>query len=331
MDDNDNKKIGEEKTVPKKKRKYSTTKVKTRNLLTNLSFVRINNLDFENKSYVLDILTFIVQYLNIFLLDIKLETDLERNMLTFIWQNCLPFNLTNFISNEDNYYTLTKNNVKFKEVYLIIQNYMSLDERNYNEAKEMLKKNFDPIRYVFSSLFPKIYSRTNEIGREIKSKFDYNFLLWFNSGNDYKEKQKYDFKIQQQQQQQQQQQRKHGGKNMEDYKDRTFINEFEQKPIKNDLLEVIEILDDANVSVKSEITNKDKTDGEIPVNNENEINSFVKTVKPMNEVKKKFINEREKRKHEKLMKKKKNLEEQLKKNTEQYNLLKPVFKKKIII
>ena len=36
---------------------------------------------------------------------------------------------------------------------------------------------------------------------------------------------------------------------------------------------------------------------------------------------------KEKRKHGKLMKKKKDLEEQLKKNTEQWNLLKPVFKK----
>ena len=330
MDDNDNKKIGEEKTVPKKKRKYSSTKVKTRNLLTNLSFARINDLDFQNKSYVLDILTFIVQYLNIFLLDIKLETDLEKNMLAFIWQNCLPFNLTNFVSSEDNYYTLTKNNLKFKDVYLIIQNYMSLNEGNYNEAKEMLKKNFDQIRFVFSNLFPKIYSRTNETGREIKSKFDYNFSLWFSNGNVYK--QKYEPKQQQQQQQQR------GGKNMEDYKNRAFINEFEQKPIKNELLEVIEILDDANVTDGKEktttmttTTNKEKINSEIQVNNENEINSFVKKVKPINKVKEKFLNEREKRKHEKLLKKKKNLEEQLKRNTEQYNLLKPVFKKKKII
>ena len=46
----------------------------------------------------------------------------------------------------------------------------------------------------------------------------------------------------------------------------------------------------------------------------------------MNHVKKKFLNDREKRKHAKLMEKKRKLEEQLKKNTEQWNLLKPVFK-----
>ena len=143
--------------------------------------------------------------------------------------------------------------------------------------------------------------------------------MWFSNGNDiYK---------QEQPKKQQQQQKHSGGKNIEDYKNRAFINEFEQKPIKNELVEVIEVLDDANANV-NEKTNKEKISNEIQVNDENELNSFVKKVKPMNEVKKKILNEREKRKHEKLMKKKKDLEDQLKKNTEQYNLLKPVFKKK---
>ena len=114
-------------------------------------------------------------------MDLKLETELEKNMLMFVWQNCLPAKLTNFVSTKDNYDTLTKNNLKFKDVYSIVQEYMSSssndDENNdnYNEIKKMLKSNFDETRYVFSTLFPKIYSRTNESGRQMKSKFDYNF------------------------------------------------------------------------------------------------------------------------------------------------------------
>ena len=175
LDDNDQ--IGKkvEKKPAAKKRKYSTTKVKTRNILTNLSYIRINRLDFDNKLYVLDIVTFIIQYLNNFLLDLKLETELEKNMLMFIWENCLPIKLTNFVSNKSNYDTLTKNNLKFKDVYSIVQEYMSHDENNYDETRKILKGNFDEIRYVFSALFPKIYSRTNESGRQMKSKFDYSF------------------------------------------------------------------------------------------------------------------------------------------------------------
>ena len=316
MDDND-KIIGEVKKPAIKKRKYSTTKVKTRNLLTNLSYKRINRLDFDNKLYVLDIVTFIIQYLNIFLIDIKLETEYEKNMLLFIWQKCLPLNLTNFVSTKYNYDTLTKKDLKFKDVYVMIHEYM-LNDDNYNQAKKMLKSNFDEIRYVFSNLFPKIYSRTNEIGIQIKSRFDYSFSLWSNNlfSNELGKEQLPNEQVIKKQQ---------GiGKNMRDYEDRVFINDFEQKPLKNDLIDIIEALENEEQKNKRD---SQKNANEIEVKKEEELNSFVKKVKPMNEVKKKFVEEREKRKHAKLMKKKKDLEEQLKKNTEQYKLLKPVIKK----
>ena len=316
LDDND--KVGEKKSqkLVTRKRKYSTTKVKTRNILTNLSYARINRLDFDNRSYILDTLTFIIQYLNIFLLDLKLETELEKNMLMFVWENCLPAELTNFVSGKDNYDTLTKNNLKFKDVYLIVQDYMSRDENNYNEVKKMLKSNFDEIRYVFSTLFSKIYRRSIESGRQMKSKFDYSFSLWFNN--------KYSNNLKQQQQQQQPTTSRVGaGKNIDDYKARTFVNEFEQKPIKNELIDVLEVLNDQK---EVNTDNTRESSGLIEVKNEEELNSFVKEVKPVNVVKKKFLNDREKRKHAKLMEKKRKLEEQLKKNTEQWNLLKPVFK-----
>ena len=321
LDDND-KIIGEVKKPATKKRKYSTTKVKTRNLLTNLSYKRINRLDFDNKSYVLDILTFIIQYLNIFLIDIKLETEYEKNMLMFIWQKCLPSNLTNFVSTKYNYDTLTKKDLKFKDVYVMIHEYMSKDD-NYNQAQKMLKSNFDEIRYVFSILFPKIYSRTNEIGIQIKSRFDYSFSLWsnnlFSDELDKGQQLPNDEQVIKKQQ--------GTGKNMRDYEDRVFINEFEQKPLKNDLIDIIEVIENEEKKNKEASQKKETAANEIEVKKEEELNSFVKKVKPMNEVKKKFVEEREKRKHAKLMKKKKDLEEQLKRNTEQHKLLKPVIKK----
>ena len=113
---------------------------------------------------------------------------------------------------------------------------------------------------------------------------------------------------------------------MNDYKHRVYVNEFEQKPLKNELIDLIDVLDTSEVVDSG--GNQQKKNDIIEVKKKEEINSFVKKLKPMNDVKKIFLNEREQRKHEKLMKKKKDLEIQLQKNTEQWNLLKPVFKKK---
>ena len=65
--------------VPKKEMKqrsdYSNTKVKTRNLLTNVSYRRFKQSDFNNSSFTIDILSFLVQNFNPINLDIKLEME----------------------------------------------------------------------------------------------------------------------------------------------------------------------------------------------------------------------------------------------------------------
>ena len=74
--------------VPKKELKeradYSSTKVKTRNLLTKVSYRRFKQSDFNNQSFITDILSFMVQNFNPINLDIKLEVEKERDMVKFI-------------------------------------------------------------------------------------------------------------------------------------------------------------------------------------------------------------------------------------------------------
>ena len=74
----------------RKGQKYSSTKVKARNLLTNASYRRFKNEDFDKLSFVVDIMTFLVQNLIPLGLDRKLETDTERNRVKMIWDKCLP-------------------------------------------------------------------------------------------------------------------------------------------------------------------------------------------------------------------------------------------------
>ena len=55
--------LQDDNVVPKKKRRkdYSNTKVKTRNLLTNVSYRRFKQSDFKKDSFVIDILSFLLQ------------------------------------------------------------------------------------------------------------------------------------------------------------------------------------------------------------------------------------------------------------------------------
>ena len=68
----------------KKRADYSSTKVKTRNLLYNVSYRQFKQSDFNNQSFIIDILSFMVQNFNPINLDIKLEVEKERDMVKFI-------------------------------------------------------------------------------------------------------------------------------------------------------------------------------------------------------------------------------------------------------
>ena len=69
---------------PKERSNYSNTKVKARNLLTNVSYRRFKQSDFLNDSFVIDLLSFIVQNFAPINLDRKLDDEREKCMVKFI-------------------------------------------------------------------------------------------------------------------------------------------------------------------------------------------------------------------------------------------------------
>ena len=85
----------DDNNVPKKKKKknaksnYSSTKVKARTLLTNVSYRRYKQKDFNNASFVIDILSFLIQHFTPINLDRKLDNENERLYVKLLWDECL--------------------------------------------------------------------------------------------------------------------------------------------------------------------------------------------------------------------------------------------------
>ena len=79
------------------KSNYSNAKVKARNLLTNVFYRRFKQKDFNNKSFIIDILSFIVQYFTPINLDRKLDNRKDKYMVKFLWDECIPHDFTRYI------------------------------------------------------------------------------------------------------------------------------------------------------------------------------------------------------------------------------------------
>ena len=172
--------------VPKKNKRrsdYSSTKVKTRNLLPNLSYRRFNN-----GNFIVHILSLLVPNFNPVNLDIKLEVEKERQMVKFMWDVCLPNQFVSFILKHENYNQISQPNLTYQKANNIVKNYVAEDPNRINHLKYKIAERFDQIHYIYSSLFSKIYNRTNTFGIQRKNDFDFQFQNWIRR----KQQQKFD-------------------------------------------------------------------------------------------------------------------------------------------
>ena len=97
----------------KKRAAYSSTKVKARNLLTNVGYRRFKDSDFQKTNFVIDILSFMVYNCNPTNLEIKLETERERDMITFLWYNCVPHEFTKYLLQQNQFNIISQTNLTY--------------------------------------------------------------------------------------------------------------------------------------------------------------------------------------------------------------------------
>ena len=94
--------------------KYSNIKVKTKNLLTNVSYRRYKPEHAEKTNFVIDIFLFLTQNLNVNGLDRKLETPLERDYIKMICDSCEPHKFTKFIYLKESFIELSELHITSK-------------------------------------------------------------------------------------------------------------------------------------------------------------------------------------------------------------------------
>ena len=177
-----------DKSIPKKKRRknvnYSPTKVKARNLLTNVSYNRIKNSDFENRSFIIDCYSFILLYLNLFYLERKFESILDREFVNVIWCLLMPNDFYNFISQPENFKTLNKLKLKYQEANEIVKSFTD-DETQFQMLKDFLIRNSTHYQFVFGNLIPKCFARIDEYGVKNKTAFDNQYKIYLLQKNVY--------------------------------------------------------------------------------------------------------------------------------------------------
>ena len=173
--------------IKKKEKKYSSTKVKARNFLTNVSYNGVKKIDYENRSFVIDIFAYLILYFNSYNVDGKFESEIEKDYINVLWTMLIPQNFYNFVCRDENIKILNKTNAKFQEAVEIVKLFIEnanndgiTQEEQYGNLKEYLTKYVKMYQLIFGNLFPKYFSKIDNYGIEAKIEFNSYYRTYLN-------------------------------------------------------------------------------------------------------------------------------------------------------
>ena len=90
---------------------YSATKIKSRNFLTNISYNQLKQKNYDNQSFVIDSISYILLH-NPTNLERKFFEKDDKEFINMLWLKCMPKEFLDFISQE--YYFKLLHNLGFK-------------------------------------------------------------------------------------------------------------------------------------------------------------------------------------------------------------------------
>ena len=160
--------------------KYSPTRIKSRNFLLNILYTAINEKDFYNENFILDIFVLLVKNLNPFSLNRKVSDKIKHEMVYIIWRECIPADFYRYICEEAHFIYLNGHDVCHSGILEIVGKFIDQSKENLRMLQEYLARYKDIYQYVYSHLFPEIYTTSEKRGFDLKS----NFHILFKSYRD---------------------------------------------------------------------------------------------------------------------------------------------------
>ena len=132
------------------RRKYTTTRIKSRNFLSNIAYVGINKEDYYNKNFIFDVYLLLTKNLDSFSLDRKLADKTKHEMIYMLWKECMPFKFYRYICQENFFFLyLNGKTVLQPKVLEIISEFIDADEGNYR----LLQNNLSCYKNIFQYVY----------------------------------------------------------------------------------------------------------------------------------------------------------------------------------
>ena len=153
--------------------------MKARNFLSNISYRRISDKDFQNANFVIDMLSYILLYIKPFFLTVTYSDREQQDMVKMLWEKCLPIRFYEHIKLPENFEILNSGKLNFNQAKQIVLSHVQQPDI-WQELIKTVIKNQVIYQYIYSMLFPLNYLQTNKYGIKIKNGFSLCYSEWLN-------------------------------------------------------------------------------------------------------------------------------------------------------
>ena len=142
----------------KKIKPWNTTRIKSRNFLTNISCNGVKEEELFDRSFVFDIYVLTTKNMNPFYLERKFFDVKDKKMINMFWEDCNELSFNKHICQLDNFLYQNGKNVIYPWVAEMVMNYIEANDKNFDKLKGKLIQNKKIFQFVYSSVYPEVYS-----------------------------------------------------------------------------------------------------------------------------------------------------------------------------
>ena len=172
------------KHLNKRIKPYTSSRIKTRNFLSNISYTGVKSEDFVDNNFTFDIVTLLTKNINPFSLERKIVDAKNRDIIYMLWDECMEKSFYKHICENENFIYLNRKNVLYSKTAQIVLDYLNKDDKSIVLLRRCLQNHMKTIQFVYLRCFPEIYSLIeNNCGINLKSEFLLTFKAWKDKKN----------------------------------------------------------------------------------------------------------------------------------------------------
>ena len=119
----------------------------------------------------MDVYVLLVKNLNAFSLSRKVTVKTKHEMVYMLWRECIPSEFYRYICKEKDFIYLNGRDVGQTGALEIVGGFINLGKENLRMLQEHLARYKDIYQYVYSHVFPEVYTTSEKRGFDLKSNF----------------------------------------------------------------------------------------------------------------------------------------------------------------